>query len=399
MKFIEQTFILFCGNCHRFRLGQVLTILIFGFSDNAIANSLNGYCISQTKPEVKVEETSSNYDYALSIDDAANIIFDKEGYILTRTIGIGELKLIRKQDNQIVSKLSTSFLEKDEWVTSLVGTQSKWFVIHADKNNYVSHFRYQKDLRGESKIIFVPPVAIDGIYQEKCNSWRKYWDTCNASYPYYSETLNRVFISGYSQKDRGHQWVTTEIIQGKAETLLPSKKIKNYLGDIPSLNGVLLRGHKGEVFFYDGIQTTKLSRQIRSIEQDIPSLNGALLQGTKGEVLFYDGKTIVELSKEFPFNKDGRSWHVIKPKTITNLKNIFSDERIFLANFIGNNKRPKLFIELNKDLSLTPISFPQEVMKGNILVFALPSDLPIWIAVLKQKSTPNKAQASFISGE
>ena len=151
MKFIEQTFILFCGDSYKFRLGQILTILIFGFSNNAIADSLNGYCISQIEPDVNLEETSSDYDYDLSIGDAANIIFDEEEYILTRTIGISELKLVRKKDNQIVSKLSTSFLEKDEWVESLIGTQSKWVIIHADKNNYVSHFRYQKDSRGESE--------------------------------------------------------------------------------------------------------------------------------------------------------------------------------------------------------------------------------------------------------
>ena len=300
-------------------------------------------------------------------------------YILTRTIGIGELKLVDKKDNQIVSKLSTSFLEKDEWVESLIGTKSKWFVIHADKNNYISHFRYKKDSQEESKIIFTPPVAIDKIYKEKCNSWRRFWDTCNASYPYYSETLNRVFVSGYRPENNGHQWVTTEIIQGEAETSLPSKKIKNYIGDVPSLDGVLLRGHKDEVFFYDGMHLTKLSRSISSIEQDIPQLNGALLQGTKGEVLFYDGKTIVELSKDFPFNKNRKSWHVIKPTAVDRHKNTISNERIFLANFIGNNKKPKLFMELNKALSLKPISFPEEAMKRYILVFALPNDSRIWI--------------------
>lgn len=174
MIFINRTFLLFHGKCYKFKLWQMLIILIFGFSDNAIANSLNGYCISQTKPEVKAKETSIDYNYDLSIDDAANIIFDKEEYILTRTIGIGELKLVRKKDNQIISKLSTSFLEKDEWVESLIGAQSKWFIIHADKNNYISHFRHKKDLQEESGIAFAPPVAIDEIYKEKCNSWRKY---------------------------------------------------------------------------------------------------------------------------------------------------------------------------------------------------------------------------------
>ena len=417
----------------KLNLCQILILCVFGISDSVVAASLDTYCISSHKPKGAIVKST---DIFKQFEE--NISIDGNPYVLKEVAGIGEIHLIDRNNSQIIYKLSTSFREKDESVSSLLATKSKWFIIHASKNNYMSrvlirdvnknhknHYisreLIQDSVPSESKIILSPPLKLDAIYEKKCNFWRKFWDTCSSPYPSYSETLDRFFVSGYLPASSGHQWVTMEIIEDKEKILFSTEPIQSYVADSPSLNGVFLQGFKDEIFFYNGKSQTKLPKSIKGFIADIPSLNGALLQGSqgkaffyngenlveletsvksfrydvsslngallegnKGEVLFYDGKSVVELSKEFTFEKDDESWIAIQPGYLQWRNNNILGERIFLSNlgvnsFTRNSKEPKIFMEFKEDLSLIPISFPEEIKEGMTLMFSFPNESRIWM--------------------
>ena len=389
---------------NKFKLWQIFVIFLFGFSDSALAQSIDSYCISRVKPEIEAIPKIPFAAYVFSIDG-------KE-YLLQRILGIGELHIKERISGKVIYKMEINFRKKDEWITHIEISKNNVVFIWADKNNYVTKILEEPEIR------IAPVSAYPKIDKKKCGFWNKFFDTCFASSFDYSPTLNRLFISGYREISGRHRWETIQSLLGdsydESETLPFSESIKSFAGDSPSLNGVFFKGVDNDVIFYDGNKTTQLPRQIKEFVKDIPSLNGVVLQGkknemffyngetivkldrkieylvrevpslkgillmgAKAEVLFYDGNKITEISRDFIVNNTFRSWEVLQPIVFNEHPSNVSDERIFITNF-GRRKNPQILLELTDKLSTKPISFPNNINIGGFRFLKFPSDSLIW---------------------
>jgi hypothetical protein len=144
----------------------------------------------------------------------------------------------------------------------------------------------------------------------------------------YSTTLDRAFITGHRVTFLG--WpnlVSFEMSAGKAKQLPVLANDARFIVDIPSLNGVLLKGPSNEALFYDGVTVTSL----------------------------------------------------LPPSTVTNwyVKSIPSSNRTFLTN-LGLLPDQPFLKELKAGLMLTPVALPKELANRWLSLFTLPNSPRLW---------------------
>jgi|GEM_PF-6790035 len=389
---------------NKFKLWQIFVIFLFGFSDSVLAQSIDSYCISRVKPEIEAIPKIPFAAYVFSLNG-------KE-YLLEKIVGIGELHIKDRISGQLISKIPTSFREKDEWIRYIEIGKDNTVLMGTRMNNYVSKILEYPEIK------LAKVSAYPKIYKQKCVGLRWFLGDCTASSFNYSPTLNRLFISGYREMSGKHRWGTIESKLGnsydESETLPFSKSIKSFAGDspslngvffkgvdndvifydgskttqlpkgikefvknIPSLNGVMLQGEENEMFFYNGQTIVKLDRKIEYLVREVPSLRGILLMGSKAEVLFYDGNQITEISKDFVSNNKPESWEVIEPIVFNQPLSKVSEERLFIRNF-GIQNNSQFLLELTDKLSTKPIPFPKNINISSPRLFRFPDDSLIW---------------------
>jgi len=106
------------------------------------------------------------------------------------------------------------------------------------------------------------PKALPELYERPCSFWHRFWGNCILAQGVYSRALDRVFITGHRATFWGRSSLTTfEIIAGEAKEMVAiarGTRLVHPVYDVPQLRGILLRGIKDELFFYDGITVTTI---------------------------------------------------------------------------------------------------------------------------------------------
>lgn len=333
---------------------RMLIVLIFGISHSAIASPLNKYCISKVKPtQSQPVIFQDNLDNKATITSPRSINISKtsprsisisndgEKFTIDADGGL-EVKLKRKKGNEIISELK-NFLEKDEWISSLFLTKDNWLFINADKNNYMTKINFDSAELRLGSLAKLPTV-----YRNKCNSFMKWlFDDCSASGLSYSSTLDRVFLSGYHPTSSGQEWVTMEVIAGKAKILSSPKTINSFRADLPKFKGVIFEGSLKEVLFYNGVTVTELP---------------------------------IDFLKRWFWSKT-LDWRIKGHSDIIyNLSTDTHNGRIFIGN-LDTTTTPKFLFELKAGLYLKPIPLPAELVQKNgigLSLSKLPNDFRLW---------------------
>ena len=356
---------------------QLLTAFAMGYPGGAIALSLEDYCLSKTEPsEFKTELKKNPRQNSNQINFLGNdkIDFSQNNKKYSIKIDYDIVQLIDEESNSIIAQLELP-LGKDNGIRSAYLAKDNWLYLSARRDNYM----VRVDL--ENSKSYLEYKLIPKIYRERCSNFINWFDGgCLIREFSVYNLSNKVFFTGYKPTPDGQKWVTMAIEGGKIKILQTSKQIKSIL-HFPGLNGFLLRGKKNEILFYDGVEVKeiKTSASIRKVHQYIPKLRGVLLQGTKGEILFFDGVKIHEISSIFPRQRKRiLDWNLAKISTFTKDEQHYSDERIFLTNFLIYANSPLLLMELKADLSLVSVSLPEQSRGKRMYLFRFPDDSLIW---------------------
>lgn len=320
---------------------RLLIVLTFGISHSAVASPLNSYCISKIKPKQSQSgiQNNSKNQVLQTLEQPITISKDSEKFIIEK--GGKGIELKRQKDNKTIVQLD--FLQKDEWISYAYLTKDNWLFIHADYNNYMTNLNL--DI---AELKFKRPSKLPEVYQNKCSRFDKWlFGGCPVSLLNYSPTLDRVFLSGYHPTSSAQEWVTMEIVAGKAKILSSPKTINSFRADLPKFKGVIF-------------------------------------EGSSKEVLFYNGSTVTELPVDFPkrwFWSKNPDWRIEGLSDITyNLSTDTPNGRIFIGS-LYTAITPKFLFELKTGTSLTPIPLPEELVRENnigLSLAKLPNDPRLW---------------------
>ena len=316
----------------------MIVFLSISISSNAFANSENRYCISVTEPVAEAEETveysekNKNYlpkiinSFSLSQKYKINVIEEKH------------IKLIDREDSQIISSLNIP-LEEQEYIEVAFIMENNLLFLSTTYENYIVEID-----SNTSVFKWEESTKLTRYYTKKCSGFRKWLEgNCGVGAFVYSPTLNSVFLSGYSDLGLIQRWKSIEINvnTGEIKPILPPKPIRPGLTDLATFNGVLFIGFNDEIIFYDGNNFEKIS-------------------------LYLDKKKLKYLDY----------YRLIKISNVPNLKNLIK-ERIFVTDLIHGKETPGTLIEIKSNLSQTPILVPKGLDRKNILkrFTYLPEDL------------------------
>ncbi|MEL7077116.1 MAG: hypothetical protein AAFY50_00860 [Cyanobacteria bacterium J06648_1] len=356
-------------------LTQTLLVLTTSYFNRAIALSVEDYCLSKIEPKkLKIEPKK----YPLKRDNEiwfpqtqkAYLQYNQNKYSIK--IYRGVIQLFDDKSNTLISETELPY-EKDSNVSSGYITKNNWLYINKDKNNYAVK------INPGSSDSYLKYDVLPKIYPEQCNRFTNWFNGgCYVEHFKTFSSSNKVFLTGHELKPGSRKWVVMEISEGKPKIFETTEQIESIL-HIPELNGFILKGVKGKIFFYDEVKVEEIKtpEPVDRVLRYISRLNGVLLQGTKGVVLFYNGTHVKEILSPFPRQPRGaRDWYLAEVATFEGNEWNNDDERIFLYN--PGRKTPRLFMELKSDLSLEPVSFPKGINKMKVDLVRFPNDSLLW---------------------
>jgi hypothetical protein len=311
----------------------ILIVLTIGISHSALAESLDGYCISKAGQMQRRKEIQNNSTYEALSTLSQSITFFRDGEKFAIVPNSTSVLLLRQEDQKVISRLEY-FLEKDDSISSLYLTKDNRLFIQANLNNYMTKLDLDTSVpRLES------PTKLPTLYRQRCSRFNNWLvGGCYVGGLSYSPTLDRVFIWGYRQTSWGwggdfvHLEITSEQEKSVPDLLVNSDFL-----------------------------------------EDIPMLNGALFQSNSGEALFYDGSNVTNLSSYFPNQKrrkksQRRNWDFLET----------SEGRAFFVDLDPRSKGSPFLMELKTGPNLTSIPIPKELENTWLKLFTLPNDSRLW---------------------
>jgi hypothetical protein len=215
-----------------------------------IAEPLDKYCLSpvERKPETRL---------TLSPNKPARVTIPTRGQSLEVVVS-GVDTLLLKRSGATTPLVSVRAPQYDYGqIEALVSTQDGWLWIDGGQIDYIARL----DLKANPPTLGTPK-ALPELYERPCSFWHRFWGNCILAQGVYSRALDRVFITGHRATFWGRSSLTTfEIIAGEAKEMVAiarGTRLVHPVYDVPQLRGILLRGIKDELFFYDGITVTTI---------------------------------------------------------------------------------------------------------------------------------------------
>ncbi len=210
-----------------------------------MAEPLDKYCLSpvERKPETRL---------ILSPNKPARVTIPTRGQSLEVVVS-GVDTLLLKRSGATTPLVSVRAPQYDYGqIEALISTQDGWLWIDGGQIDYIARL----DLKANPPTLGTPK-ALPELYERPCSFWHRFWGNCILAQGVYSRALDRVFITGHRATFWGRSSLTTfEIIAGEAKEMVAiarGTRLVHPVYDVPQLRGILLRGIKDELFFYDGI--------------------------------------------------------------------------------------------------------------------------------------------------
>jgi len=229
---------------------RLLFLILVANIPRVIAEPLDKYCLSpvERKPEAR---------FTLSPNKTARVTIPMRGQSLEVVVS-GVDTLLLKRSGAATPLVSVKASQYDYGqIDALVSTRDGWLWIDGGQIDYMARL----DLNANPPTLGTPK-ALPELYERPCSFWHRFWGNCLLAQGVYSQALDRVLITGHPATFWGRSSLTTlEIIAGKAKemgSIARGASLVYPVYDVPRLRGILLRGIKDELFFYDGITVTTI---------------------------------------------------------------------------------------------------------------------------------------------
>ena len=215
-----------------------------------IAEPLDKYCLSPVERKTETRLT-------LSPNKTARVTIPMRGQSLEVVVS-GVDTLLLKRSGATTPLVSVRAPQYDYGqIEALISTQDGWLWIDGGQIDYIARL----DLNANPPTLSTPK-ALPELYERPCSFWHRFWGNCLLAQGVYSRALERVFITGHRATFWGRSSLTTfEIIAGEGKemgAIARGASLVYPVYDVPRLRGILLRGIKDELFFYDGITVTTI---------------------------------------------------------------------------------------------------------------------------------------------
>lgn len=229
---------------------RLLFLILVAKVSRVIAEPLDKYCLSPVERKTETRLT-------LSPNKPARVTIPTRGQSLEVVVS-GVDTLLLKRSGIPTPLLSVRAPQYDYGqIEALVSTQDGWLWIDGGQIDYMARL----DLNANPPTLS-PPKALPELYERPCSFWHRFWGNCIIAQGVYSQALDRVFITGHRATFWGRSSLTTfEIIAGEGKemgSIARGASLVYPVYDVPRLRGILLRGIKDELFFYDGITVTTI---------------------------------------------------------------------------------------------------------------------------------------------
>ncbi|MDY7047261.1 MAG: hypothetical protein RPG89_01190 [Microcystis panniformis WG22] len=229
---------------------RLLFLILVAKVSRVIAEPLDKYCLSPVERKTETRLT-------LSPNKTARVTIPTRGQSLEVVVS-GIDTLLLKRSGIPTPLLSVRAPQYDYGqIEALVSTQDGWLWIDGGQIDYMARL----DLNANPPTLS-PPKALPELYERPCSFWHRFWGNCIIAQGVYSQALDRVFITGHRATFWGRSSLTTfEIIAGEGKemgSIARGASLVYPVYDVPRLRGILLRGIKDELFFYDGITVTTI---------------------------------------------------------------------------------------------------------------------------------------------
>ncbi len=232
------------------RIFRLFFLILVANIPRVIAEPLDKYCLSpvERKPETRL---------TLSPNKTARVTIPMRGQSLEVVVS-GVDTLLLKRSGTPTPLVSVRAPQYDYGqIDALVSTRDGWLWIDGGQIDYMARL----DLNANPPTLGTPK-ALPELYERPCSFWHRFWGNCLLAQGVYSQVLDRVLITGHRATFWGRSSLTTfEIIAGKAKEMgliARGASLVYPVYDVPRLRGILLRGIKDELFFYDGITITTI---------------------------------------------------------------------------------------------------------------------------------------------
>lgn len=229
---------------------RLLFLILVAKVSRVIAEPLDKYCLSPVERKTETRLT-------LSPNKPARVTIPTRGQSLEVVVS-GIDTLLLKRSGIPTPLLSVRAPQYDYGqIEALVSTQDGWLWIDGGQIDYIARL----DLNANPPTLS-PPKALPELYERPCSFWHRFWGNCLLAQGVYSQALDRVLITGHRATFWGRSsLITFEIIAGEAKemgSIARGASLVYPVYDVPRLRGILLRGIKDELFFYDGITVTTI---------------------------------------------------------------------------------------------------------------------------------------------
>ena len=240
-------------------IGSIAIVLLF--SQNVLAQSFAGYCISATnetnlEPKRQATLSSKKQNLSLSVSNG-----DRSYQISVDPTN--KRKVLLRSENQ-QKPLDKMILSQDGGqIKNLILGEDNWLWIDRYAIDYLMKINFSAQ-----SAYFESPIKLPELSSEPCHLLRRLFEKCQHGQYSYSSSLNRVFVSGYPIKSwRKQKYIHLEFISGNKHPVPESLQEALFMADIPQWNGALFKLPSGEALFYDGVTVTNLSDDFIKLEE------------------------------------------------------------------------------------------------------------------------------------
>ena len=315
-------------------IGAIATTLLF--SQNVLAESFRGYCISfeedetiaeqaeemllESEPSVAIVVTKNNKKYTISLDEK------------------NQKQLILEQEGEQIEIDRITLAPEGGKIRDVVLGQDDWLWIDRNAIDYIIKVNFVGETAN-----FDPPIRLPELSDQPCHLFKNWFGKCRPGEYNYSYSLNRIFASGYPKQSWSKQsYIHSEFVAGEEKAVPEVLKEAMFVADIPQWKGVLFRN-------------------------------------TAGEALFYDGNTVIDLSEDFLKLNNSENfleWDVKKT----------ASGRTFIGKFAQRTDEDALFLmELTDKPGFKPVYLPEDLNSGWLELFSLSEDPNSLLWILSRK--------------